>query len=104
MGSISDIRKHSFNEMCDIVGPVAARFGVEKVYLFGSRARGDESEGSDYDFYIKPGNLRGLIKLNGLIFALADALGAEVDVIPEGSVNEDFDKEILCDRRLVYEG
>jgi len=104
MDSVSGVRKHSFEEMCSIVSPVAARYGVEKVYLFGSRARGDDREGSDYDFYIKPGKLRGLIKLNGLIFALADALGTEVDVIPEGAVDESFGREILRDRRLVYEG
>ena len=104
MNSVSGVRKHSFEEMCNIVSPVAARYGVKKVYLFGSRARGDDREGSDYDFYIKPGNLRGLIKLSGFILTLADALGAEVDVVPEGSADENFGKEILRDRRLVHEG
>ncbi|MDR0791620.1 MAG: nucleotidyltransferase domain-containing protein [Methanomassiliicoccaceae archaeon] len=103
MDSVSGTRKLSFEEMCDVVGQVAARYGVDKVYIFGSRARGDEREGSDYDFYIKPGNLRGLIKLSGLISALADALGAEVDVIPEGSADDEFVKEIFRERRLVYE-
>jgi predicted nucleotidyltransferase len=46
----SDVRRYSFEEICDIVGSVAAEYGVEKVYLFGSRARGDGHEGSDYDF------------------------------------------------------
>jgi len=85
------------------VGRVAAEYGVEKVYLFGSRARGDEHEGSDYDFFIVPGKLRGLIRLSSLIIALGDALGAEVDVIPEGSVDDRLSIEIFHDRKLVYE-
>jgi len=101
---VSDVRGHSFEEVRKIVGPVAARYGVEKVYLFGSRARGDEHEGSDYDFFIIPGKLRGLIGLSGLTSALMDALGAGVDIVPDGSVmNKDLSKEISRDRRLVYE-
>jgi len=104
MAPYTDAKKHSFDEMRNIVGSVAARYGVKRIYLFGSRARGDECEGSDYDFFIMPGKLRGLIGLSGLISALADALGADVDVIPDGSVmDKDIRNEILRDRRLVYE-
>ena len=103
MGSVSDTGKLSFEEMCGVVGSVAAEYGVEKVYLFGSRARGDGHEGSDYDFYIVPGKLRGLIRLCGLINDLSDALGSSVDVVPEGSISESFIEDIFRDRRLVYE-
>ena len=72
MAPYTDAKKHSFDEMRNIVGSVAARYGVKRIYLFGSRARGDECEGSDYDFFIMPGKLRGLIGLSGLISALAD--------------------------------
>ena len=99
----SDARGFSFEEMRGIVSSIAARYGVEKVYIFGSRARGDDHEGSDYDFSIVPGRLRGLIRLCGFISALTDALGAAVDVVPEHLTDEEFNKEILRDRRLVYE-
>jgi len=103
MGSGTGNEKHTFEEMCDIVGRVAAEYGVEKVYLFGSRARDEEHDGSDYDFFIVPGKLRGLIRLCGLINTLSDALGAEVDVVPEGSADDELRMEIFRDRRLVYE-
>lgn len=99
----SEGRRHSFDDICDIVGSVAAEYGVHKVYLFGSMARGDDHEGSDYDFYIVPGNLRDLIQLSGFVSDLTEALGAEVDVVPEGSADEDLSREIFRDRRLVYE-
>jgi len=103
MGSASDAREYSFEEMRSIVSSVATEYGVEKVYLFGSRARGDNHKGSDYDFSIVPGKLKGLIRLCGFISALSDALGTEVDVVPETLKDEDLNKELLRDRRLVYE-
>lgn len=95
--------EYSFEDVCNIVRSVAEKYGVEKVFLFGSRARGDNSKKSDYDFIIVPGKLRGLIELSGFIIDLADALGTEVDVIPEAAMDEDFSREVLQDRRTVYE-
>ena len=40
----------SVSEISDIVAPIAEKYGVKKVFLFGSRARGDYREDSDYDF------------------------------------------------------
>lgn len=103
MKSVPGSKMYTFEEMCDIVGCVAMEYGVEKVYLFGPRARKEEQEGSDYDFFIVPGKLRGLIRLCGLINALSNALGTEVNVVPEGSADDDFRMEIFRDRKLVYE-
>ncbi|MBQ7569540.1 MAG: nucleotidyltransferase domain-containing protein, partial [Synergistaceae bacterium] len=47
-------------ELKKIVAPIAEKRGVDKVYLFGSRARGDNRPDSDYDFIISRGKLRGL--------------------------------------------
>ncbi len=94
----------SFEELCKIVAPIAEKRGVEKMYLFGSRARGDNDGRSDYDFYILPGRIHSLIGLGGLMGDLEEALGAEVDIIAEDPyIKEDFLKEVLRDRRLVYE-
>jgi hypothetical protein len=99
----SAAHERSIEELRSIVAPVAEKYGVEKIYLFGSRARGDEKEGSDYDFSIVPGRLEGIIKLSGFILALSDALGTDVDVLPELTKNESLNREILRDRRLIYE-
>jgi len=50
----------SFDKICELVAPIAKKYGVEKVYLFGSIARGDYDEDSDYDFCISSGSIRGL--------------------------------------------
>ena len=99
----TDGRDVKFDEVCDIVAPIAKKHGVERIYLFGSRARGTNDMNSDFDFYIIPGRIRTLINLCGLIRELEEALGREVDIIAEEpSLKEEFLKEVLRDRRLVY--
>ena len=42
-------------ELKQIVAPIAEKYWLEAVYLFGSQERGDAKPDSDYDFYIKRG-------------------------------------------------
>ena len=46
------ITQNDLKRIKDTVVPIAQKFGVEKVTLFGSMARGDNDENSDYDFLI----------------------------------------------------
>ncbi len=104
MGAEDTEQDLAFEELCRIVAPIAEKRGVEKIYLFGSRARGDYDEKSDYDFYILPGRIRSLIGLSGLMGDLKEALGAEVDIVSESPhIKEELLKEVLRDRKLVYE-
>ena len=57
---------------------VAARYGAECVYLFGSCARGDADADSDIDLRIDNGTIRDL-HMGGLAADLYDALGLPVD-------------------------
>lgn len=91
-----------FEGLCKMIAPIAKKRGVDKIYLFGSRARGDNGTESDYDFFIVPGRIRSLIGLSGLMQDLEEVLGAEVDIISEDPyIKEDIMKEVLRDRRLI---
>jgi len=104
MGSTEMKQNLSFEELCEIVAPVAKKRGVDRIYLFGSRARGDNDAESDYDFYIIPGRINSLIGLSGLMQDLEEALGNSVDIISEDPhIKEDILQEVLRDRRLIYE-
>lgn len=96
-------REYDFDELCEIVGAVAAKRGILRVYLFGSRARGDNTAGSDYDFCIIAPEDYGLFEIGGFYSDLRKALGVDIDVVCEESLEEDFSREVLRDRRLVYE-
>ena len=41
--------------------PIAKRYGVRRLGLFGSYARGKQTESSDLDFLISKGRIRGLL-------------------------------------------
>jgi len=93
----------TFERLCDIVAPIAEKYGSGNIYLFGSRARGDSSENSDYDFFVMLGQIKGL-RLCGLLRELEEALGSNVDIVTGGArLDDDFSKEIHRDMRLVYE-
>ena len=99
---MDEVKEYTFEELCQIVGAVAARHGMIRVYLFGSRARGDNTEGSDYDFCILTPDDYGLFEVGGFYADLRDALGTDIDVVCEESLRDDFSREVLMDWRLLY--
>ena len=64
--------KYSITELQSIVEPLAKKYGAERIYLFGSYARGDMNDRSDIDIRIDKGSIRGLA-LAGLLVDLEDA-------------------------------
>ena len=88
------------------VVPIAKKYGLEAVYLFGSQARDEANENSDYDFYIKRGKLRGMFQLSGLFLDLKKSLSKEVDIVidPEGhrKLDDYINDAIEKDGILVY--
>jgi len=93
----------SLDELRDIVGPIAARFGIKRIYLFGSRARGDNDEQSDYDFIILCPDDMGLIGLTNFRNELIAALNKPVDFAYEDYITTEFDSIVGKDKVLVYE-
>jgi predicted nucleotidyltransferase len=82
---------------------VAEQYGVEKVYLFGSVARGDYSENSDYDFCIEPGKIRDIFALSGFFQDLRRAVGHDIDLVDTKSLDSDFLNVVLSEGVIVYE-
>ena len=86
-----------------IVGSFAPGYFIERVYLFGSRSRGEYSAGSDYDLCVVPGEGCRLLDLGGFLQDMEDALGCEVNVISRTGMSDRFLKTVEPDLRLVYE-
>ena len=93
---------YSIPELRSIVGNLASQYGAERVWLFGSYARGDMTADSDIDLRIDKGSIRGL-ELAGLLCDLEDALGTSVDLIPTGGLDPKFLSAIQNDEVLLYE-
>ena len=62
---MGEVREYTFEELCRIVEAIAAAYGMRRVYLFGSRARGDNTADSDYDFFVVPEDDCGMFRLAG---------------------------------------
>ncbi|MCL2711967.1 MAG: nucleotidyltransferase domain-containing protein [Methanomassiliicoccaceae archaeon] len=95
-------KKFSIEELKVIVTPVAKKYGVNKVYLFGSVARGDFDENSDYDFCIERGKIECTIVLSEFFHDLHEAIGDEIDLVTTKSVNQAFLNNIMKDGVLIY--
>lgn len=86
-----------------IVTPIARKYGVNRVALFGSRAKNTATETSDYDFVISKGDIQSLFQLASFTDELEKAFGVNIDVITDTSDNVAFLKQIEKDEVVVYE-
>lgn len=91
---------YSFQEITDRVRPVAEKYGLRSVYLFGSYARGDATEDSDVDLlidygdYSKSGANRGMFWIGGLYNDFCDVFEKEVDMVTVGGLEQNRGKEV----------
>ena len=85
-----------------VVSRLAREYGAERVFLFGSYARGDATDESDIDLRIDKGRIRG-IEFGGVHADLERALGASVDLVPTTSLSQDFLNKARSQEVLLYE-
>ena len=97
-------KKYTREEIKAVVEPIARKYGVERVYLFGSYARGDVTENSDIDLRVDKGSLKGLFALCGLYTEIEEALQMKVDVLTTGSLEDGFLHKIRNEEVLLYGG
>ena len=83
--------------------PIAQKFGVEKVTLFGSMARGDNDENSDYDFLASKGNIKSLLQYIDFVMQLEDAFNTHVDVVLESSPDKYIVEAARKEGVVIYE-
>ena len=96
-------RIYSVNEIRDIVNPIASRYGIERMYLFGSYARGEAKAESDIDLRVDTGRLHGLFALGGLYSDLEERFGKKLDLLTTRSLDRRFLDSIAKEEILIYE-
>ncbi|MGN0310069.1 MAG: nucleotidyltransferase family protein [Bacteroides sp.] len=75
--STTDLYIHKLHQYLPIC---SAKYGVERMGIFGSVARREQTDESDVDIYIE-GSLRGMFALGSIKSDLEELLGTTVDVV-----------------------
>ena len=92
---------YSIGEISEIISPIAKEMGVEKIYLFGSYARGEATSDSDVDLLIDSGRIDSYFGIGKLYSRLNRALEKDLDIVPTDADPKFIDK-ISSDLVLVY--
>ena len=94
---------YTIDQIRDMATPVAQNYGVRRMSLFGSYARGEATDSSDLDFLIDEGKMRGLMQYMGFVMELEDLFGCHVDVVMDGIDDKAFLNMIQKEAVLLYE-
>lgn len=81
---------YTIDEIKARVTPVAEKYGIPAVYLFGSYARGTATEESDVDLLIDMTGVKltGMFAFGGLYCAFEEALEKEIDLVTLGGLTQ----------------
>ena len=89
---LDDLRSHK-----PAIVTLATKYGIQRVRIFGSVARGQAGEASDVDFLVAFEEGRSLLDQVGFEQEVGDLLGCKVDVVAEGGMSPYLEKQILED-------
>lgn len=93
---------YSIDELVEMIAPVARELGVERIYLFGSYARGEATPDSDVDILIDSGEIDSYFGIGRLYSRLNRALEKDLNIV-SSDANPSFIERIRSDLVLVYE-
>lgn len=82
---------YTIEQIKSMIAPVAEKYGLKAVYLFGSYARGEATEQSDVDLLVDTTgtNLKSLFSLGALYRDMEQALNKKIDVIPISTLEQE---------------
>jgi predicted nucleotidyltransferase len=89
-------------EMMNSIKDILAQNDVEFAGLFGSRARGEQTDQSDYDILVRFSRPKGLLDVIGLEQKLENRLHADVDLVTEGGLSPYIRDSVLRDLHIFY--
>lgn len=98
-----DNKIFTLDNITALAKPLAKKYHVKKIYLFGSYARGEADENSDLDFLVIGGDKFKLTNVLALGEELREASQKNVDIFEIHEINQDSElyKTIMQDRILI---
>ena len=103
---------YTLEQLKELIAPIAEKYRLSAVYLFGSYARGTAKEASDVDLLVDTTgtSLTSLFALGALYCDLEDALQKRVDLITISALQQraqlhseqDFRQTVMRERVKLY--
>ena len=93
----------TFDEIKNKAVPIAKKYNINSLSLFGSYAREEQNNNSDLDFLIDTNGKMGLLEYVAFYQELEKVFGCHVDVVSSGINDKDFLKTINKERIMLYE-
>lgn len=105
---------YTLEDLKRIIAPIAQKYQIPAIYVFGSYARGQAKESSDVDILIerKGSSIKSLFDLGAFYNEVNESLGIPIDVVTTDSIvqsdarrrNPAFADNIQKERVALYEG
>jgi predicted nucleotidyltransferase len=96
-------RVYAPDDIRSIARPIARRYDIAALYLFGSYTRGEATPHSDLDFHVDRGNMRNLLELGGLYSDLEAGFDKKLDVLTTQMLSPVFLNAIRHEEVLIYD-
>lgn len=102
---------YTLEELSARIAPIARKYGIRRVFLFGSYSRGEATEDSDVDLLIdKEGVQAKGLQWGGIYEDFAEALEKEVDMLTtcifeqpsRRPFTDQLAKKVQHEMRLLY--
>lgn len=100
-------------ELKSRITPIARKYGLKAVYLFGSYARNEATDKSDVDILIdRTGSrIKGMFDMGGLYSELQESIGKEIDLVTTQTLEQAstrrrtpyFVENLYTERLKIYE-
>lgn len=94
---------YTIEDLKTILTPIARRYGLQKLSVFGSVARGEATEKSDVDLLVDLPKGWGLFELGGLYCDIEEVLTCPFDLVTTGIEDRQFLSQIQQDAIVLYE-
>lgn len=86
-------------EKRQLILEIISRYPVENPRVFGSVAKGTDTDSSDLDILVDTLPTTSMFHMGGLYQELHDALGIELDVRCPGDISKQFRDQVLSEAR-----
>ena len=101
------------DQIRQMIAPIAEKYHLKAVFLFGSYARGDANESSDVDLLVDTTgtSLKSLLSLGALYCELEAALGKPIDLVTVSTLEQkaqmpseaQFRETVIRERVNIYD-